>query len=172
MQIHVRLLKLLSRPFNVSITSQEYVFFSFMNTTRHTYDTINVGDSFSFTRRITEEDVRKFAEVTGDDNPIHLDEEYARKSRFGGTVVHGVLLLGVISKVLGRDFPGPGSIAVSISCNFLRPVPVGSEVTTEVRIIEKIERHRHLRARVHGQVNGKLAMRGEAVLIPPPPEEA
>jgi acyl dehydratase len=59
-------------------------------------------------------------------------------------VVHGVLLLGLISKVLGRDFPGHGSIAVGISCRFLRPVPVGSEVTVEVKISEKVEARKHV----------------------------
>ncbi|WP_243664641.1 MaoC family dehydratase [Rhodothermus marinus] len=103
----------------------------------YTYETLQVGDRFTATRRITAEDVRKFAELTGDDNPIHLDPEYAKRTRFGRPIVHGVLLLGIISKVLGRDFPGHGSIAVALSCRFLRPVPVDSEITVEVKIAEK-----------------------------------
>ncbi len=133
----------------------------------HTYESLQVGDAFSFQRFISAEDVRAFAEVTGDDNPIHVDEEYARQSRFGHTVVHGVLLLGIISKVLGRDFPGHGSIAVSLSARFLRPVPVDSEVTVEVKITEKVEKHRHVKGRVYVYYNGKIALGGEATLIPP-----
>ncbi len=138
----------------------------------HTYDTLQVGDGFSTTHFISEDDVRTFAEITGDDNPIHLDEAFARESRFGQRIVHGVLLLGLISKVLGRDFPGHGSIAVSLSCRFLRPVPVGSEVRIEVTIIEKLDKHRHVkgRTRVYTQDN-KIAIGGEARIIPPAGED-
>lgn len=133
----------------------------------NTYESLSVGDSFTVTRLITREDVNAFAEVTGDDNPIHVDEEYAKETRFGKPIVHGVLLLGIISKVLGRDFPGHGSVAVSISCRFLRPVPVGAEISVEVKVSEKIERHKHLKMRVFAYVGGKMALGGEAVLIPP-----
>lgn len=133
----------------------------------HTYESLSVGDSFTVTRLITRDDVYAFAEVTGDDNPIHVDEEYAKETRFGKPIVHGVLLLGIISKVLGRDFPGHGSVAVSISCRFLRPVPVGAEISVEVKVSEKIERHKHLKMRVFAYVGGKMALGGEAVLIPP-----
>jgi len=140
--------------------------------TIHTYDTLQVGDSFSTTRVISEDDVRAFAEITGDDNPIHLDEAYAQESRFGHRIVHGVLLLGLISKVLGRDFPGHGSIAVSLSCRFLRPVPVGSEVRIEVTIIEKLEKHRHVRGRTRVYTHdNKIAIGGEARIIPPSGED-
>ena len=133
----------------------------------HTYDSLQVGDSFSASRVITAADVQGFADVTGDDNPIHLDAEYAKHSRFGEPVAHGVLVLGVVSKVLGRDFPGHGSIAVAMSVKFLRPVPVGSEVTVEVKIAEKIEARKHVRARISAYVNNKMCVGGEAVFIPP-----
>jgi 3-hydroxybutyryl-CoA dehydratase len=133
----------------------------------HTYDSIQVGDTFTLSRFISAEDVQAFADVTGDDNPLHVDEEYAKGTRFGHTVVHGVLLLGIISKVLGRDYPGHGSIAVSISAKFLRPVPVGSEIQIEVRVAEKIEKYGHVRLRVYAYRDKKLAVGGEAVVIPP-----
>lgn len=134
----------------------------------HTYDSLQVGDSFTWSRTIPMDDVRTFAEVTGDDNPIHIDEEAGRASRFGQPVVHGVYVLGLASKVLGRDFPGAGSIAVSIEAKFLRPVPVGETVTIEVKVAEKMERHRHVRIRLYAYVNGKMCVGGEAVVIPPP----
>lgn len=133
----------------------------------NTYESLTVGESYSVKRVITAEDVRVFAEVTGDDNPIHVDEDYAEQTRFGRPIVHGVFLLGIISKVLGRDFPGHGSVAVSISARFLRPVPVGSEITVEVKIAEKIDRLKHVRGRVFVYVDGKMALGGEATLIPP-----
>ena len=133
----------------------------------NTYDSLTIGDSFSWSRTVTMDDVRGFADVTGDDNPIHIDEEAGAASRFGRPVVHGVYVLGLASKVLGRDFPGPGSIAVSLSAKFLRPVPVGEEVTIEVKVAEKLERHRHVKVRLYAYASGKISMGGEAVVIPP-----
>ena len=133
----------------------------------HTYETIQVGDSYSTTRYLSPEDVQTFADLTGDDNPIHVNEDYARSTRFGKPIVHGVLLLGIISKVLGRDFPGHGSIAVAISCRFLRPVPVGSEVTVEIKISEKVDKRKHVKGRVYIYHDGRIALGGEATIIPP-----
>ena len=133
----------------------------------HTYDSLRVGDSFTWSRTIDMADVQTFADVTGDDNPIHVDPEAARESRFGEPVVHGVYVLGIASKVLGRDFPGPGSIAVSLSAKFLRPVPVGADVTIEVKVAEKIERYKHVRIKLYAYTNGKMSLGGEAVVIPP-----
>lgn len=139
--------------------------------TMYTYEKLEIGDSFKASRVVSAEDVRSFAELTGDDNPIHVDEEYAGTTRFGKPIVHGVLLLGIISKVLGRDFPGHGSIAVGISCRFLRPVPVGSEITVEVKVSEKIEKRKHVKARVYVYHEDRIAVGGEATIIPPSEED-
>jgi 3-hydroxybutyryl-CoA dehydratase len=136
----------------------------------HTYDRLAVGDGYKTTRALTTADVQAFADVTGDDNPLHLDPAYAADTRFGRPVVHGVLVLGLASKVLGRDFPGHGSIAVSLSARFLRPVPVGEEVTIEVKVAEKLPAHRHVRIKLYVYSGGKLCVGGEAVVIPPPDE--
>ena len=136
----------------------------------HTYDSLSVGDGFTWSRTLTMDDVRAFAEITGDDNPIHIDEEAGKASRFGRPVVHGVYLLGLASKVLGRDFPGPGSIAVALSAKFLRPVPVGEEVTIEVKVAEKIEARGHVKIKLYAYALGKMAIGGEAVVLPPPGE--
>lgn len=133
----------------------------------HTYESLEVGQSYSVDREITAEDVRAFADITGDDNPLHVDAEYAATTRFEKPIVHGVFLAGIISKVLGRDFPGHGSVAVSITCKFLRPVPVGSTVTAEVKVAEKIEKRRHIRMKVFVYIDGRIALGGEATLIPP-----
>jgi acyl dehydratase len=133
----------------------------------HTYESLKVGDSYSASRILSAEDVRLFADLTGDDNPIHVDEAFAQQTRFGKPIIHGVLLLGIVSKVLGRDFPGPGSIAVAISCRFLRPVPVGSEITVEVKISEKIDKYRHVKVRIYVYCEGKMTLGGEATLVPP-----
>ncbi len=138
----------------------------------HTYESLEVGQSFTAEHHISFDDVRTFAEISGDDNPLHVDEEYASGTRFGKPIVHGVFLMGIVSKVLGRDFPGHGSIAVAISCRFLRPVPVDSTITVEVKIAEKIEKRRHIRAKVYVYLDGKMCVGGEATLIPPPAEDA
>ncbi|MEM1125098.1 MAG: MaoC family dehydratase [Bacteroidota bacterium] len=137
----------------------------------HTYDSLTVGDTFSAERTFTQEDVQQFAALTGDDNPIHVDPAYAETTRFGHTIVHGVFLLGIVSKVLGKDFPGHGSVAVNISCRFLRPVPVGDTITVEVKVSEKIEKHRHVRIRIFVYNKGKMVLGGDATVIPPSPEE-
>ncbi len=134
----------------------------------HTFDSLTTGDSYEICRFVSEHDVLTFAEITGDDNPLHVDAAYAEETRFGYRIVHGVFLLGLISKVLGRDFPGPGSVAVSISCRFLRPVRVNSEVRVMVKIAEKFENRRYVKAEtyVYNDAN-KLAVKGEATIIPP-----
>ncbi len=134
----------------------------------HSFDSLKIGDTYDFHRFISEEDVQTFARITGDDNPLHVDAEYAKNTRFGDRIVHGVFLLGLISKVLGRDFPGPGSVAVSISCRFLRPVRVNSEVRVSVKIVEKLEQRRYVKAEtfVFTDAN-KKALVGEATIIPP-----
>ena len=133
----------------------------------NTFESLQLGDSCKVMRFVSTDDVQTFATLTGDDNPIHVDPAYARDTRFGKPIAHGVLLLGIISKVLGRDFPGHGSIAVALSCRFLRPVPVDSEIEVEVKIAEKIEARRHVKARVYVYLDGKMCVGGEATIIPP-----
>ena len=134
----------------------------------HTFDSLNIGDSYEIRRFVSEHDVLTFAEITGDDNPLHVDAAYAEGTRFGYRIVHGVFLLGLISKVLGRDFPGPGSVAVSISCRFLRPVRVNSEVRVLVKIVEKFENRRYVKAETYVFNDAdKISVKGEATIIPP-----
>ena len=139
---------------------------------RPTYETISVGDSYVDYRFLSAEDVRIFGGVTGDTNPIHTDSEYAQQTRFGERVVHGVFLLSLFSKVIGCHFPGPGSVAVKISCRFLRPVAVNTTVRVEVIISEKLEKRRHIIARtlVYNEDN-KICGAGEVTFIPPGEED-
>ncbi|MCY4170921.1 MAG: MaoC family dehydratase [Bacteroidetes bacterium] len=134
----------------------------------HTYDSLEIGDSYDHLRFISEEDVLTFARITGDDNPLHVDSEYAESTRFGHRIVHGVFLLGLISKALGRNFPGPGSVAVSISCRFLRPVKVNSEVRISVKITQKFEKLKYVKAETNiYTLANKMVLAGEATIIPP-----
>lgn len=95
-----------------------------------------VGQEAEASGRFTMEEVRQFAALTGDHNPLHTDEEYAREGRFGGCVVHGILVSGLISGVLGTQLPGKGSIYLEQNLSFRKPVYVGDTVTARVRVTE------------------------------------
>jgi len=94
------------------------------------------GQEAEASKCFTMEDVRQFARLSGDDNPLHVDEEYAERGRFGRCVVHGMLVSGLISKVLGTQLPGEGSIYMEQKLSFRKPVYVGDTVTARVRITE------------------------------------
>jgi 3-hydroxybutyryl-CoA dehydratase len=102
------------------------------------------GEGYSFKRYISAEDVRRFAETVGDLNPIHLDVEFAEKSFFKKRIVHGAFLAGLISKVLGMDFPGQGTVYLSQNSVFKRPVYVDSEISVEVKVTQVIAEKRRL----------------------------
>ena len=93
-----------------------------------------VGDKGSITKLFTDEDVISFAEISGDRNPIHLDDEFASNTHFKRRLVHGILVSGLISAVLGMDTPGPGSIYIKQTLNFRAPVFIGDEITATATI--------------------------------------
>jgi 3-hydroxybutyryl-CoA dehydratase len=95
-----------------------------------------IGEEASFTKTVTESDVTTFAGLIGDFNPLHVDAEYARKSRFGRRIAHGMLAGGLISAVLGNRLPGPGSIYLSQQIEFLAPVYIGDTITATVEVTE------------------------------------
>ena len=102
------------------------------------------GDGFSFEKYNSPEDVKQFAEIVGDLNPIHLDAEFAEKSFFKKCIVHGAFLAGLISKILGMDFPGQGTVYISQNSVFKRPVYVDTTVKAEVKVTEVITEKRRL----------------------------
>jgi acyl dehydratase len=102
------------------------------------------GDGFSFEKHISSADVRQFADVVGDHNPIHLDAEFAEKSFFKNRIVHGAFVAGLISKVLGMDFPGQGTVYISQTSVFKRPVLVDTTVKVEVKVTEVMAEKRRL----------------------------
>ena len=101
------------------------------------FDDYKIGDSASFTKTITEEDVMKFAEVTGDFNPIHVNPEYAKSQMFGKQVAHGALSSGLISAVLGTKLFGPGILYGGQTVKFIKPVFFGDELTAVATVKEK-----------------------------------
>jgi acyl dehydratase len=97
---------------------------------------LNLGDSAEITKTITEADVQAFADVTGDHNPIHLDDEFAKSTRFGRRIAHGMLSASLISSVLANKLPGEGSVYLGQSLQFVAPVFPGDEVTARVTVKE------------------------------------
>lgn len=90
---------------------------------------LKIGDSASLTKTFSDADVRAFAEISGDKNPVHLDEAYAAGTRFKQRIVHGMLTAGLISAVLGTQLPGPGSVYLRQSIDFRTPVLIGDTIT-------------------------------------------
>ena len=96
--------------------------------------TLNPGDQASRTTTITDEMIRAFADLTGDNNPVHLDDSYAATTRFGRRIAHGMIAAGLISAVLANDLPGPGTVYLSQTLKFKAPVYPGDIITTTVEV--------------------------------------
>jgi len=129
---------------------------------------IEVGRWAETRRTVTETDVVLFAAVTGDHNPVHMDEVAARASRFGGRIAHGMLTAGLVSAVLGTKLPGPGSIYVGLTLRFTRPVRIGDTVTARVEVVEVLVEKRRVRlSTVCRNQDGERVLEGEATVLVP-----
>ena len=100
------------------------------------FNELEVGQFAEHTKTVTETDVVMYAGITGDFNPMHVNQAYAEKTRFGGRLAHGMLTAGLISAVLGTRLPGEGSIYMSQSLRFMRPVRIGDTITARIEVIE------------------------------------
>jgi len=97
---------------------------------------LEIGQKATFSKTIVEQDVDRFAELTGDRNPVHIDEKLASESRFGKRIVHGMLVASMISAAIGMELPGPGAVYLSQSLQFKAPVFIGDTVTAVVVVAE------------------------------------
>ena len=95
-----------------------------------------VGEEATLTRIIRDDDIRTFARITGDDNPVHVNDDYGKGTMFKGRIAHGMLVAGLISAVLGTKLPGPGAIYMNQQVRFLAPVRPGDQVTARARVTE------------------------------------
>jgi 3-hydroxybutyryl-CoA dehydratase len=130
------------------------------------YEDLVLGQSASMEKTVTERDVQIFGEATGDLNPVHFDEDYARKTIFRGRVAHGALSIGFISAVIGMKLPGARTIFVSASTDFKAPVRIGDTVTTTCTVKE-IREHREVVLDCVCTVDGKIVVTGEALVLAP-----
>jgi acyl dehydratase len=126
-------------------------------------DAIAVGDRVEFTKTIDDEDVRQFARASGDTNRLHLDEEFAGRTRFGGRITHGTLVSGLISAALAR-LPGL-TIYLSQDLEFRGPVPVGDRVRANVEVVEDLGNQQYRLTTGITDGDGTCVVDGEAVVI-------
>ncbi|MBA3661405.1 MAG: bifunctional enoyl-CoA hydratase/phosphate acetyltransferase [Gammaproteobacteria bacterium] len=133
-----------------------------------TFDEIQVGDTASLTRTLTENDIQVFAIMSGDINPAHVDAEYAKSEMFHQIIGHGMWAGALISTVLGTQLPGPGTIYISQTIRFKKPVLIGDTITVEVIITEKIpEKKRVILACTCRNQNDQNVVEGQAEVIAP-----
>lgn len=126
-----------------------------------------IGDSAQLSKTVKDEDIRIFAEVTEDKNPLHLDDEFASKTIFKRRIAHGFLTAGLISAVIGNKLPGNGTIYLSQTLNFLAPVYVGDDITAKVEVLQILKGGKRLRLKTQVvNQNGTVVIDGEALVVP------
>jgi 3-hydroxybutyryl-CoA dehydratase len=135
-----------------------------------TYDELQVGETAQFSKTISESDIYLYAGITGDLNPAHINEAYAAKTTFKTRIAHGMLVAGLISTVIGTQLPGPGTIYVSQTLNFLAPVQMGDTITAMVEVLEKQDKKKVLMKTVCINQHRKSVLEGEALVSPPRPK--
>lgn len=129
---------------------------------------LSVGQSAEMQKTVMEDDITAFAKVSGDYNPVHLDEEAAKKTMFGGRIAHGMLGASVISAAIAMKLPGPGSIYLAQSLRFTKPVRIGDTVTARVEVLEVTAAKKRVRLGTSCRnQNGELVIDGEATVMIP-----
>lgn len=136
-----------------------------MNNHKLTIEKIKVGQSAEFLKLISEEDIKQFARLTGDNNPIHLDDEYAKKTMFKKKIAHGLLTASFISTVIATKLPGQGSIYLDQSLKFLAPVYIGNQIRIFVKVTKKNIEKRIVTLSTEVYVSEKKIITGEARIL-------
>ena len=133
----------------------------------YTYEEIEIGQTASVTKTVSEYDVYSFAGITGDLNPAHINAPYAEGTFFKTRIAHGMLTASFISTVLGMHLPGPGGILISNTVNFLAPVRIGDTITAICEVVEKLDKGKvKLKSTITNQ-NGETVLIGENLVIAP-----
>lgn len=132
-----------------------------------TYGAVEVGQKVSIERTVEEKDILLFAAASGDNNPVHLNAEYAATTSFKKPIAHGMLSGAFISATMACNLPGPGSIYLTQSLEFLRPVYAGDTLRVEIEIVEKLPKNQiRLTTRIFNQRNKRIVT-GEATALLP-----
>ncbi|MDZ4165336.1 MAG: MaoC family dehydratase [Smithellaceae bacterium] len=134
----------------------------------YTYDELEPGMAATFTKTITESDVYLFAGISGDFNPLHVNEEFAKLTPFKTRIAHGALSQSLIAPVLGMKLPGLGTIALEIQCRFKGPTFFGDTITARAEVVEKLPEKRRVRLKLTWtNQRDELISEGYALVIPP-----
>ena len=131
------------------------------------YEDISIGQSAEFAKTVTVADILGFAEISGDRNPVHLDEDFAKATSFRGRIAHGLLSASFISTVFGMYLPGPGCVYIAQSLRFKRPVRIGDLVTARCEVTGLDPVKRFVTFSTTCSVAGKLVIDGEATVMVP-----
>ena len=135
------------------------------------FEELALGMREAIRKTVENEDVIGFAELSGDHNPIHLSEHFARKTKFGQRIVHGLYTASLISAVIGMRLPGPGAVYISQTLNFRGPVKIGDVIDVAVEVIELTEKGRRVRLHCECKVGEAVVLDGEGLLsVPPSPK--
>ncbi|EKT4473785.1 MaoC family dehydratase [Pseudomonas putida] len=130
-------------------------------------ESIEPGMSASYSQTITDADIKSFAGLSGDHNPVHVDSEYAENSRFKKRIAHGLMSAGFFSAIFGTKFPGPGCVYVSQSLSFLRPVYIDDTVTATVTVSSIDLKKRRVFFNTECSVKGRKVITGSAEIYIP-----
>lgn len=131
------------------------------------FEDLRIGQCATISKTITDADIQMYSAVSLDTNPIHMDEEAARRSRFGGRIAHGMLSAGLISALLGTRLPGPGTIYLRQSLSFRAPVKIGQTVKATVEITDLNLPRKSVTLRTQCLVRENVVIDGEAMVLVP-----
>ena len=132
-----------------------------------TIEEIEIGMMRYLRKVVTDEDIRMFAEVSTDRNPVHMDDDYARDTIFEGRIAHGMITAGLISAVIGEQLPGHGTVYMGQTLKFLAPVRPGDQVTAEVEVVNIEHSKRRVQLDCRCLVKEKKVLIGEAIVLAP-----
>ncbi len=131
------------------------------------FEDLTVGQRETLMKTVMDDDVIAFADLSGDRNPVHLSDHFARKTRFGERIVHGLYTASLISTVIGMYLPGPGAVYLSQTLNFRGPVKIGDVINVVVEVQELTEKGRRVKLHCECLVDGKVVLDGEALVMAP-----
>ncbi len=133
----------------------------------YTISDLKPGMSESFSKTVSERDIQLFGEVSGDTNPVHFDDDFAKKTIFKGRIAHGVLSASYISTILGMKMPGPGTIFLGMTMRFKAPVRIGDTVVATCTVREVNDAKRRVIFDCVCKVGDTVVVEGEATVMPP-----
>jgi 3-hydroxybutyryl-CoA dehydratase len=135
--------------------------------TGYSLEDLSVGMSATYERTVTEADVVKFAQISGDHNPVHLDEAFALQTRFKGRIVHGMLSASFLSTVIASRLPGPGTIYLAQNLSFRAPVRIGDKVEAKVTVIDIVPDRARVMLKTVCRVGETVVIDGDALVMVP-----